>query len=105
MPNGAKSFDGRLEQPAGANGNDVLRRDQAHGIQDKPVLFENQKVNIFPTDHLDSATDGRTGKHARALLNELYEQDAPRWLTRDARVIEKIKQPPQRGQGETQWYT
>jgi hypothetical protein len=56
-PNCLKGVDGRLDKSIGADGNDVFKRYEFHGIEDKAVLFEDQEVNVIPSNEIGSPTD------------------------------------------------
>jgi hypothetical protein len=56
---------------------DVLGRDNAHCIEDEPVLFEREEKHVVAPDLLDRPLQRFGGQHRRTLLGELDEEDLP----------------------------
>src|SRR5262245_13588705 len=56
-PNCLKGVDCRPDEPTGADKNDVLKRYESHGVEDKAILFENQEVNVISSNEIDSSAD------------------------------------------------
>lgn len=57
----------------GANYDDVLMRDDAKGVEDEAIFFEDKKEDVLSVQPIDGGAEGWVGKDGRALFSELDE--------------------------------
>jgi len=83
------------------DGKDVLRRDHIQDVEDRPVLLEDAKIDVFPSHHRHGPLQGAVGQDRGPLLDELEKQDLPDgWRCGAISLPQRIPNTPHPGKEE-----